>query len=462
MAFDLFHKLHSLKLNVALRIGGLCLCLLALVWVARHSQNYAIMLLLGGAVVIQFLSLMNKLTRTDREIIRFLDAVKYADFSQKFSTSRQGGSQADLGQAFDDVVGIFRKTRVHHEEQTRYLRALVDHIPVALLSVTPSGEAKLVNNAAKRLFGLSHIRRISDLDKFGPALVRELTAPRAGKKRLLRITVDDMDVKLFCSITTIVVGGQTSSILSLQNIQSELDTTQIEAWQDLVHVLTHELMNSLTPVASLSHTLDSLMTDVSEKARQEEVSDGFRDLLQDASDGIGAIARRSNRLNNFVSTYRKMTKVPPPKEQHLQISSLFDNIEKLFSAPLQDGGITLEKTVIPDSLAVLADPELLDQALINLVKNAVEVLSGREDAILRLTARLDRNGAPQISVSDNGPGIDPEIAHRIFVPFFTTKHTGSGVGLSLVRQIMLAHKGSVSCHPNPDSGVSFRLSGFSC
>lgn len=451
------YSFHRQTLNVAARLLCLCLTVLGLAWVLYTSDKYAIALLLFVAVIIQFWSMISKLTIADREVIHFLDAVRFSDFSQKLGRKGIGGNQEDLALSFDKVMGKFKTDRTRKEKTTRYYRALVDHIPVALLSVREDGEASLLNNAAKKLFDLSHIKFISDLKPFGPALIKELQNLRAGKKRLIRIIQDDEEIKLSLATTKVIIDGAASYLVSLQNIQNELDTTQVEAWQDLVHVLTHELMNSLTPVASLSNSMNALITDITHKGEEEKISPDFADMLKDLRDGIGAISRRSSRLDSFVVNYRKMTKVPPPQYQNMEVATIFENMEHLFGEPCKAENITLMTDVSPPSLVMSADPELIDQAMINLIKNALEVIRGQEKARIDLKGYLDRSGSVIIEINDNGPGIDKDMQQRIFVPFFTTKQEGSGIGLSLARQVMLAHHGSISCHRNEEGGASFRL-----
>ncbi len=444
-------------LNIAVRLVVICLTALGLFWIIYSSEKYAIALILLSAVVMQFWSLLKKLTYTEQEVISFLDAMRFSDFSQKLGRKGFGGSKAELAQAYDKIIGKFKNDRTKNEKQTRYFHAMIDHIPVALLSIRDGDEASLLNNAAKRLFGISHIRKIADLSSFGPGLAYELQHARAGKKRLIRIYRNNEKIKLSLATTKIVIDGTSSYLVSLHNIQSELDTTQIEAWQDLVHVLTHELMNSLTPVASLSKSMNLLMHDITQKITEEKLSTEFTDMLNDLLDGIGAISRRSGHLDSFVANYRKMTKVPPPEYQKLNVVAIIENMKHLFGEQCKDEKIKLKTDVTPKSLVLNADPELIDQAIINLIKNAVEVTLDQKDATISLNAYLDRGGNIVIEISDNGPGIDDDMLPKIFVPFFTTKKEGSGIGLSLTRQIMLAHHGSINCQNNIDGGTSFSL-----
>ncbi|PCI33988.1 MAG: hypothetical protein COB54_03030 [Alphaproteobacteria bacterium] len=451
------YNFSRMALNVAVRLILLCVTLFVLVWVLYSSEKHAVAVILLTGAVVQFWSLLTKLTQSEREMISFLEAIQFSDFSQKLGRKGFGSSKVGLAEAYDKVMGKFKDDRSKHEKQGRYFHALIDHIPVALLSITENQNASLLNNAAKKLFGLSHIHRISDLTAFGPSLLYELNHVRAGRKRLIRLRHNNEELKFSLASTKIIIDGVSSHVVSLHNIQSELDTTQVEAWQDLVHVLTHELMNSLTPVASLSSSMNMLMEDISAKAAQENISDEFTDMLGDLQDGIGAISRRSGHLDSFVSNYRKMTKVPPPDYQHLKVATIFETMIQLFEERCTAENITLRSHVSPPSLMLNADPQLIDQAIINLVKNAVEAVRDTPEACITLKAYIDHGSNSVIEISNNGTGLEEDMLQRIFVPFFTTKKEGSGIGLSLTRQIMLAHHGSINCHNAPEGGLYFRL-----
>ncbi|GER00446.1 hypothetical protein JCM17845_10690 [Iodidimonas gelatinilytica] len=237
-------------------------------------------------------------------------------------------------------------------------------------------------------------------------------------------------------------------MIALQNISNELETTELEAWQQLVQVLTHEVMNSITPVTSLAETAAHLLND----------GKGDSETLQDVKHAVDTVARRAKALTHFVESYRKLSRLPRPKPQRLALIDLFKRLELLMGAEWRDRAVTMHIDVSPPGLAVNADPEQLEQVLINLAQNAAEALEGREDAKIWLTGSLNRQGHVVINVADNGPGIPADIRERVFIPFFTTKRTGSGVGLALTRQVMIAHKGSVSINDRKGGGTVFTLS----
>lgn len=405
-------------------------------------------LLFLGFEVFQFVK------RTNAELSRFLDAARYADFSQRFQMHDMGAGFGELGEAFSDILRRFQAARSHQEIEVRHLKALIEHVPVPLFSVHNDGTLHLWNNAARRLFGNAPVARLPDLDQFGTTVQKDIATIKPGERRLLSFQSDTIEHQMMLASTQITIDGRIEKLISLQDIQSELDLAQLQAWQDLVRVLTHEIMNSITPVASLARTAVDLVDDAARKVvnNPEVVAE-----LADVKDAVNTVARRSDKLNQFVSSYRSLTRLPSPTLKRFSIRELFDQMEALVSTNWQKKGITLTKDLEPETLELNADRDMVEQILINLLQNAEQVLENTEEAQVLLSARLSKRGRITVEVADNGPGVDPEIAKKIFVPFFTTKRDGSGVGLALTRQVMIAHGGAVSVSSSNTGGARFIL-----
>ncbi|WP_420429905.1 sensor histidine kinase [Kordiimonas sp.] len=442
------------SLMLAGRMALIMLSLLALTYVVVVPGYHAATLLVFFVVCGQTWEVINFVAKTNSEITRFLDAARYADYSQRFNLHRLGAGFGELGETFGDILNRFQEARSSKEEELRHLKALIEHVPVPLLSVHASGSVTLWNNAARRLFGSAHVTQLRDFDQFGTDFGKQIRQLEAGDKRLASFTSDDMTLKLAIVATQIIIGGHSEKLVSLQNIQSELDVAQLQAWQDLVRVLTHEIMNSITPVASLAKTAVDLVDDVTEKvaSRPEIVEE-----LGDVKDAVTTVARRSDSLMQFVSSYRSLTRLPPPEKHLLRLDDLFNAVAKVGTIGWDEKNIGFSSHVEPQELDVTADRDMLEQVLINMLKNAEQAMAGREGAALHMNARLNRRGHVIIEVSDTGPGIPADIAKKIFVPFFTTKRDGSGVGLALTRQVMIAHGGNVSVGERDGGGAKFTL-----
>jgi two-component system nitrogen regulation sensor histidine kinase NtrY len=392
--------------------------------------------------------------KTNAELVRFLDAARYADYSQRFEMSSLGSGFGELGSAFTDILERFQIVRSEQIEQHRHLKAIVEHVPVPLLSISSDGSLTLCNNASRKLFGANHVTKLSDLIPFGAEFAKHLSSVKPGERRLVHFTIDGMEHQLSISATKILLTQKQETLVSMQDIQSELDIAQLQAWQDLVKVLTHEIMNSITPVASLAKTTVDLVADCKHKA------DSFPELkedLQDVSQAVETVARRSDGLIQFVSSYRQLTQLPPPNKNKINVSTLFQQSCSLATQQWDKKGIEVQINIEPSELEVTVDKDMLEQVLLNLLQNAEHAVESCHSPMVTLNALLNKRGHVVIEVSDNGKGIPDEIGNKIFVPFYTTKQQGSGVGLALTRQIMLAHGGAIQYEVKAAGGTIFRM-----
>ena len=442
------------SLLIAVRTTFLMISLTAIVLLISTPGYHAATLLLAGLIIFQASEVFRFVSKTNSELARFLDAARYADFGQRFELKGMGAGFGELGLAFTDILKRFQDVRTGQEKQLRHLKAMVEHVPVPLMSVHQDGLVTLWNNSARRLFGTNHVTRLSDMAQFGEDFARHIAVIQAGERRLVTINVDDMEQQLTLSATQIIRPGSIERLISMQDIGSELDGVQLQAWQDLVRVLTHEIMNSITPVASLAKTAADLVEDA--KSKVLDHPDVVEELDHVAS-AVSTVARRSDGLMQFVGSYRRLTRLPPPKKQEIKLGVFFKQVSTLAAQEWSDKNIKFNISVEPSALDVSADPDMIEQLLINLLLNAEQALSKTTNPEILLSAYLNKRGHVTIEVSDNGPGVPDDIANRIFVPFFTTKRDGSGVGLALTRQIMIAHGGNVKLKKSKNGGALFTL-----
>ncbi len=406
-------------------------------YVLLKTQLFAALVILGLLIINQVWILYRTVDRTNRDLTRFFESVKFGDFTQAFREKSPGGSFSKLHGALAEVMAAFRKARAEKEEQALYLQTVVQHVGIGLLVFQPSGEVDLINDAARRLLKVLQLKNIRNLESEYPDLVQTLLQMKPRERALVRIDRGDEQFHLSLYASEFKLRGWAFTLVSLQDIRSELEEKEIEAWQKLIRVLTHEIMNSMTPISSLASTVQDLVNESCGSERESEE-------LEDIHTALRTIQKRSEGLLHFVDGYRNLARISKPNVQLFPAQDLFTRVEQLLQSQLDERKVQLKTPVNPPYLEILADPDLLEQVLINLLLNGADAVKERDNPEIRLSAFLDDRGRPVIQVRDNGIGIPPEILDKIFVPFFSTKQGGSGIGLSLSRQIMRLHGGSIT------------------
>jgi nitrogen fixation/metabolism regulation signal transduction histidine kinase len=439
--------------GILFRLMALVATLALLVWVMLNTGWYVTIALLMAVAAGEVIALMHFATRSGREVARFLDAVAFDDNTVAFSALSHDTALAELGAAMTRVLDQLRTGRAQREEQAQYLQSVIAHIPVALVSVDEHGAVQLMNLAARRLFETA-CTEFGQLSRFGEAFATSLGSLKPGDGMIVRMERSNGALQLKAAATGLVLGGVHHRLISLQNIESELTAQELAAWQTVIRVMAHEVMNSLTPISSLAATASDIVTDV---ITQLPPNDPQGSKLTDAREALETMARRSEGLLHFVQNHRRITKRMVAKVDVVPVRRVFARLQRLLAGELAARNIELTTRVEPETLEVSADIELLDQALINLLRNAMEALRDGQPGKIAVTGLLEAGGHVVITVADNGPGIPAEQREKIFVPFYTTKRQGSGVGLTLVRQIATVHGATVSITQTPGGGATISL-----
>lgn len=419
--------------------------------ITRPNMIFAAFLVLV-IIILQLVDIFRFVSQTNRKLTRFLDSVRYSDFISGFtSDNKLGKSFKDLNIAFNEVLEAFRKARSEKEEHWQYLNTVVQQVRTGIISFDAHGSVQIINTVAKRLLGTPSLRNIRELQLVNPRLYQALTNVLAGKSELYK---GSNDLHLTIQSTELRIRGEGVKLVTLQNIQPEMQKQELEAWQNLTRVLRHEIMNSITPISSLTSTLREILDhDMERRADHYELKE---EGAEDLREGLSTIENRSKGLIKFIDAYREYTSLPKPRIATVRIKDLIDNVSQLMKQELKKTDISFHSECSSEYLTIQADAEMIEQVLINLLKNAVEALAETPDPRLELIARYDENSV-RIDVGDNGPGIIEEAIEHIFVPFYTTKRTGSGIGLSLSRQIMQMHNGSLSVVSDPEVRTVFTL-----
>ncbi len=441
----------NFRLHCVIRVILLGATIYLFFYLLLQTALYATIVIVASVIVYQIYALIHFVEKTNRDLTRFLEAIKHTDFSQTFSGTGLGSSFEPLKKVFNEVIEQFRRARSEKEEHFRYLQTVVQHVGIGLIAFTQDGEIGLINTAAKRLLRVAHLKNIKTLESLSKKLVTTLLEMESGGKALIKIDDKTEFLHLAVYATEFKLREQQFTLVSIQNIQSELEEKEMEAWQNLIRVLTHEIMNSVTPISSLASTVNELLE--KPKSRSEITPE----YISDMRGAVLTIQKRSEGLLHFVDAYRSLTRIPRPNFKIFHVAELFTGVEQLLRASFKEKTIGLNVRIEPESLELTADPEMIEQVLINLLLNAIQALHGKSDAKIELTSRLDERGRVIIQVTDNGPGIIPEVLDKIFIPFFTTKPEGSGIGLSLSRQIMRLHRGTITARSEPNVATIFTL-----
>jgi len=386
--------------------------------------------------------------RTNLELARFVDAVRFGDLSQSFSHRGQGSGFGEFGDALEQGIRRLREERHRLSDSNRFYEAVLDDAPTALLTIDDEGRVELANKAARRMLVRHKGVRIDDFREYGNSFAKALKEVSVDSPKLVPLTLDTVPQAAMVSAATVHRLGGLVRVVAVQPIQSELNAVELAAQSDIVRVLTHEIMNSMTPVTSLAHTAADLMAE----------ADTGDPAVADARAAVETLARRADGVMGFVESYRQISRTPEVRRRLFEVLPWARELESLFRATDAGRSVGFHLEVSPETLTIEVDPDLMCQVLLNLLKNGAEAVAAHaREPVLWMRFARTRGGRTQIEVGDNGPGIPESLQQDIFLPFFTTKAKGTGVGLSLARQVVLAHRGAISLDRSEAGGALFRI-----
>jgi nitrogen fixation/metabolism regulation signal transduction histidine kinase len=409
--------------------------------------------LVGILIIIQIILLVRYVDTTNRKLASFLESIRFSEFTRTFQFEGAGESFDELNQAFNEVIKDFQKIRTKLEQQYQYLQNIVRNIDISIITFRKNGNVDMVNKAFEDLFEVYNLKNIKQLESKSKELVDILMNLEPGKNYVLKVQQEDDILQLAVYGTEFRLHADSIMLVTIKDIQYVLEEQETETWQKLIRVLTHEIMNSITPVASITSTLGLMIKETKDQ------NDGTLDKesTEEIQQAIDTIHKRSDGLLHFVNSYRNLTKIPKPNIEIVKAKSLFDGIKPLMEKDLVENNIRLVTNIEPDNLEIYADKRLIEQILINLVTNSIHALEDRNDGRIDLKAFRNKRGRGVVQVIDNGRGILKDVLDKIFIPFFTTKPKGTGIGLSLSKQIMRLHGGSITAHSEPEKGTTFTL-----
>jgi len=438
----------KLLLQLILRLSLILLLSIGmgwLIWVSSYP-----LAAFGPLLLIIFLvyRLTLYLNSTNRLLSQFFLAVKNDETALQIQHTGQGNSFDELRDSMQGVNQIIKDLRVKYQQKEIVSDAIIENAAVGILSFNSLGLVECINRKGRELLGVHHLVSIKALLKTDPKLVDLFQNIKAGESRVLKTIVKQKTMHLVISCTAIKLGDEIWKLLSFSDIKNEMDATELESWQRLISVLTHEIMNSIAPLTSLSETLAQTYNQVDVGAVMTEK------ILSKTRTGLQVIQEQGEGLTHFVDSYRQLSRLPKPQIKSVTVKHLFEHLKALLGLD-EDSLIQYDFSIENDTLSIAADEKLLMQVLVNLIQNAQHAIKGKGH--IRLQTFRHAEGQIVITISDNGIGIKPEDIKNIFVPFFTTRENGSGIGLSLARQIMRLHQGKISIESTCGEGSKVEL-----
>lgn len=445
--------LRNFRLNILVRVGALIVVLFVTLW-GFMNTNWEITpyfcLVLAAALIVE---LIHYVEATNRRFNNFLNFVLHRDFSGNITGAEQGKTFAELGNTAQLINKEFRQINAEKEANTLYLEFILEHVDVALLCLDHESNVRLINKRAKQLLGMRYLRDLDALSKVSPQLPGLLRSMSRNAQDLVKVKSAAGDMELSIHATEFKLLNENFKLISFQNIRSELEQHEISSWEKLIRVLIHEVMNSVTPIVSLSGVLDKkLIAEGGTSLRQLSAEE-----VEDVHSSISSIESRSKGLQKFVQSYRRLSAIPQPVFETVTVQSLLDNVCSLMLPELEKRSIQVQVSGSASDCKVEVDPQQIEQVLINLITNAEEALANTSNPTISIRTEPGRNNNLLLSVKDNGPGVDPENQDQLFVPFFTTKERGEGIGLALSRQLCVKNKVHLSLASSSEKGTTFVL-----
>lgn len=408
----------------------------------------ALMTLLLIYQVVEFIRFQH---HAQEELAQFVQSIQYRDFSRHFEVKDAPAALQPLRQGFNEISSAFKVISKEKETQYQYLQKILELVDTGILSYNlESGEVVWMNESLKQLLQVPYLKTVHSLSKRDEQLYAEVEAIKPGERKIATAHSEKLSFKVLLSATAFNTDGIKYKLVAFQNVNEALDETESKAWQKLLSVMTHEIMNSVAPISSLAHTLKT-------RLHQTDTSWDTTGTVEDIEIGISTIQRRSEGLLRFAETYRNLNKINTLHLKQVYVSELFANLQQLMQPTLTQKGIDLQIILKEPNVSFQADVNLMEQVLINLLVNAIEAVKEKDNPQITLAASTNAAQKVVLKIADNGSGMPEEVMDKIFIPFFSTKKQGSGIGLSLCKQIVMLHRGTIQVQSKEGEGTVFAL-----
>jgi two-component system, NtrC family, nitrogen regulation sensor histidine kinase NtrY len=446
-------------LVIIIYLAGIVLVTSAFAFSLGRDLSYTILSL--SIMILITVSFSIWLNRTNKKLAFFFSAVRNDETSLFFPEGIGFASEKKLNKSLNELNDKLKNAKLNIELQEKFYKSIMEKIRTGIISFYSNGVVEFVNPEIQRMFNLDHISHINKLKGIDPKLVELLEAIGPGEQKRINVKVDHILMSLSVYSQKIVMQGREIKIVTLQDIKNELDKQEMDSWQKLIKILNHEIMNSIAPITSLSSTLSGYYKSGENEFGPELITSK---MISDTIRGLSIIEEHGKGLIKFVESYRSLSQLPKPEFTSINIEEFFERITILANSLLDSENEkhqirpAIKTKVTPAGLTLMADDKLVAQVIINVIRNSVEAFDIRKnDNIIEINAFINPDGRIIMTIQDNGPGMDSDVLEKIFVPFFTTKESGSGIGLSLSKQIMRLHNGNITCDSSPVAGTTISL-----
>lgn len=445
----------SLYFNIILRVLLIVILSVTLGFFLVIDQSLRFSIICALALIVLTINLISYLNSTNKKIRFFFDSVRNDDSNLSFPIETSNPALKELYQSMNKVNNQIQQLKIENRQQEQYFRTLLEHLAAGIITYNDKGFILHANSSAKKLLSIDVLTHLQQIERKDSKLFDTINSMKPYERKLVAISADNGEIQLSLKATSFKTNENELVILSIQDIKNELDEKEIESWMKLIRVLMHEIMNSITPITSLSESLSNIYTDGGKPVLPEQINNN---TIATTLQGLNVIKEQGKGLMSFVESYRRLTRVPEPEKKLFHVSDLMSRVKILYDSLEKADKTGLSISIVNPDLEIYADQNLISQVLINLLKNALEANETNIGCRIKIVASEGVNNHPEICVIDNGPGISEENLDEIFVPFFTTRQNGSGIGLSISKQIMRVHGGNLKVRSMPGKETVFCLS----
>jgi two-component system nitrogen regulation sensor histidine kinase NtrY len=446
---------NKYMIRILIRLVLIFLAMLALTLVI--GQQARLFTVLGVSLILLFLiaELFRSIARTNSIVQSLLDSIRYGDYNKTILNKAAGLGFEGLADSAQRIVQAIASAQIEKETQYQYLQTILEHIHTSVLALDEKHEPELINPLALNTLGLYNTRLPSwaEIEKSAPLFAKAIEAMGESGRQMIRLSTTPTGKQLLVLVTSVKIGGAPVKIITFQDIEPEIEQKEMESWQTISRIMAHEIMNSLTPLSSLTETGVMLLE---KNGKSKDVSELSQKTIDNLYTALKTISNRNRTLTEFISSYRQLSRLPSPAKEEIHVAEMLEELRELYEIPCREKGIASSIHHGPENLRIMADEGQLKQVLINMVKNATEAMDSVKDPVIEISVKRILHRL-SIEIHNSGPAIPPDVLEKIFVPFYTTKAEGSGIGLSLSRQIISNHGGQIAVESEAGKGTTFKV-----